>query len=224
MISSISTILTLFLLIFLPSDAMSLNKAHNWNTGRNSHEMAAKAEQYHIVSMDDKYERTKETKGLLIKNFDLDLDSNGKDESVMVTSYVDLSGNQDTKVYIDSSPKPVFTETGSFYAMKTHKIDNSPISISELQLQSGQSINTLFYIYRKGKLVRVPVSTERPPSWHGISSRNSPEFKDIDNDGTQELLAYYNFLSDATRKVEVYKFNGKIFNKIQEYEEANPDR
>lgn len=224
MIFSFIIVSTLFLRVFLPSLAMSLNKTHDWNTGDISQEKPLEAESYLIDSNDNKYERNKETESVQVQNFDLDLDSNGKNERVMIKSHSELSGNQNTEVYIDSSSKPALAETGSLYSIRTHKMDNSNNYITELQLQTGQSINTLFYIYRKGKLERIPVSTEKPLFWHGIISRNSPEFKDADQDGELELLAYYNFLYDPTRKVEVYKFNGKAFNKTQEYEEVIPDK
>ncbi len=43
-------------------------------------------------------------------------------------------------------------------------------------------------------------------------SRNIPEFRDINKDGNLELLAYYNFLNDPTRTVEVYEYSDGSFN------------
>ena len=159
----------------------------------------------------------------LFWNFILDLDANGKNEEVVIKSYPGFPGNQNTEVYINSGSKPVLTEVGSFYTINTHKMDDSGRYITELQLQTGQSLNTLFYTYRKGKLEMVPISTEKPSSWHGIISRNSPKLGDINNDGVLELLVHYNFLYDPTRRVEIYRFDGKTFTMVEEYEEPNSD-
>lgn len=206
--------------IFFPFPGKNSAVINDWNSENISQEEEIIIEPVDMNIGDSNYEKNKRTEKPKVSNFTLDLDYNGKNERVVVKSYPGIPGDQNTEIYINSSSKPILTEIGSFYAIKTHKMDNSNQHITELQLQTGQSFNTLFYIYQKGKLERISVSTEKPPSWYGIISRNSPEFEDINSDGTLELLAYYNFLYDATRKVEVYTFNGKAFNKIQEYEEA----
>lgn len=215
-------LITLLFSVFFPSPILTVDSSYNQNIENSPQEAEVEAEPYRVDVDYSNYEKNKEIEGPDISNFALDLDYDGKNETVVVKSYPGIPGDQNTEVYIDSSSQPVITEIGSFYAIKTHKMDNSNRSITELQLQTGQSINALFYMYKKGKLERVPVSTEKPPSWHGIISRNLPEFKDVDGDGTLELLAYYNFFNEPTRTVEVYTFTGSVLQKINEYEEPNP--
>ncbi len=155
-----------------------------------------------------------------VENLSIDLDGNGTNEEVNIKSHLDSHGDQKTEIYIDSKNRPIFTEAGSFFALNVHKMNTTGNYVTELQLQTGQSLNTLFYSYHNRELTRLSVSTENPPLWHGIMSRNFPEFKDIDNDGELELLAYYHFLYDHKKTVEVYKYNGNFFELIQKYEES----
>lgn len=222
MIFSLFFLTPLFFAVLFPFPSMTVANINDWKSEVTSQE--EKAELYHVDVDHNNYDKNKKIEKPEALNLIIDLDHNGKNESIVVKSYPSIPGGQNTEIYINSNSRPALTEIGSFYSIRTHKMNHSDHCITELQLQTGQSINTLFYIYRKGKLERVSVSTEKPSSWHGIVSRNSPELKDIDNNGTLELLAYYNFLYDSTRTVEVYKFNGKSFNKTQEYEEAIPDK
>lgn len=95
-----------------------------------------------------------------------------------------------------------------------------------VEILSGKTINTIIYKFVAGVLTRVPVSIEKPGLWgfYGIASRNSPEFRDLDGDGRLEMLAYYRFFPpEMRRKVEVYKFNGRIFDLVRKYEEKMPE-
>ncbi|MFZ5376205.1 MAG: hypothetical protein ACOZAN_00855 [Patescibacteria group bacterium] len=222
MIFSLFSLTPLFFSVLFPSPTITVANVNDWRSDVTSQE--EKAEPHHVGVDYSNYDKNKKIEEPEVSNWILDLDHNGKNESIVVKSYLSIHGDQNTEIYINSNSQPVLTEIGSFHSIEIHKMDNSGHYIVELQLQTSQSINALFYLYQKGKLERVSVSTEKSPSWHGIISRNSPELKDIDNDGTLELLAYYNFLSDPIRKVEVYKYNGKSFNKTQEYEEVIPDK
>ena len=213
-----AVIILLSFVFFLPSTG-SMKSTKDWSTENTSKEESSITKIERIDFDYNNYSTKKEIEPPKIWNLTLDLDANGKKETISIQSYPGFPGDQETKIYIDSNTEPAITEIGYFYAIQTDKIDNSHY-ILQLQLQTGQSINTLFYTYQKGQLIRVPVSTEKPNSWHGIISRNIPELKDIDNNGVRELLVYYNFLHDPTRKVEVYKFDGGAFIKTQEYEEA----
>jgi hypothetical protein len=155
----------------------------------------------------------------------LDFNQDGKLEKISIYSTLGKEiGDENTKIYINDSKKSVLDLGGYFDGMQVHRIDSQGHPVLEVRTLGGHSIDTTFYTYKNNNLTIVPVSTAKPPSFYGIISRNRPEFKDVDKDGEPELLAYYNFLYDPTRKVEVYKFNGKTFNKTQEYEEANPER
>ncbi|MCL5003865.1 MAG: hypothetical protein M1352_01185 [Patescibacteria group bacterium] len=95
-----------------------------------------------------------------------------------------------------------------------------------VEVITGKTVGTIVYKFVGGVLSRIPVSTEVPGTWgfYGISSRESPEFKDIDDDGKLEMLAYYRFFPpEKRRRVEVYKFTGSVFQKIKEYEEKMPE-
>lgn len=197
--------------LFLPSTT-KVDNANDWNTENISKETEN-------VDYTD-YLTRKETDDPKVWNITLDIDNNGKNDEIVVKSYPGFPGDQNTELYISQDKLPLLTEIGYFNGMQMYKMDTLGHHILELQLLTGQSINTLFYTYEKGKLNRVSVSTENSPSWYGIVSRNPPELKDIDNDGVLDLLAYYNFLYDPTRTVEVYKFKGHSFTKIKEYEEV----
>lgn len=95
-----------------------------------------------------------------------------------------------------------------------------------VEIITGKTINTIVYKFVAGVLTRVPVSTEKPGPWgfYGVASRNSPEFKDLDGDGILEMLAYYrHFPPENSRTVEVYKFNGRSFELVRNYEEKMPE-
>lgn len=206
---------------FSPFSEKSFTVINSWDTENSPEEEEAIIEPMYVSTAESNYEKNKKTEVL---NFSLDLDDDGKNEKIIIKSNLGFPGDQNTEVYINSDKQPEITEIGSFYSIRTHSMGTFKQDIIELQVQTGQSINTLLYTYRNGRLERVPVSTEKPPSWFGIISRNSPEFKDIDDDGSPELLAYYSFLYDLTRKVEVYSFDGKVFVKVHEYEESVSER
>ena len=95
-----------------------------------------------------------------------------------------------------------------------------------VEVITGKTVGTVVYRFVDGILSRIPTSEDilGPRPSYGISSRVSPEFKDVDGDGILEMLAYYRFFPpEEKRKVEVYKFTGVLFQKIKEYEEKMPE-
>lgn len=91
----------------------------------------------------------------------------------------------------------------------------------EIQTSSGHSLNSLLYQYRNGQLARISVSTENPPYYEGIVSRNAPEFRDLDGDGVQEMLVYSRYFPPRSqRQIEVYKFVSNSFVKTTSFKEA----
>lgn len=219
MIFSLIITAMLFFLVLFPQPTIGVGDANEWNTEDTFKEEEIEAETWHVDADYDSYLARKETESPEVWNLVLDLDADGKNEEITIKSYPGFPGDQNTELYINHKTQPTLIETGYFDNMQTHRMDVVGRHILKLQLLTGQSLNTLFYTYQNGELNRVSVSTEKPPSWYGIVSRNDPELKDIDNDGVLELLAYYNFLYDSTRKVEVYRFTGSAFNKIKEYQE-----
>lgn len=118
----------------------------------------------------------------------------------------------------------------SFYGWlsSAYSVDLEKDGQDELVVEviTGKTIGTVVYKFTGGILSRIPISTEKPGprGFYGISSRNSPEFKDLDDDGILEMLAYYRFFPpEKKRTVEVYKFNGRIFDLVRKYEEKMPD-
>lgn len=100
-------------------------------------------------------------------------------------------------MYVNDATKPIMDMFGFFDGIQVHNMDNQKHRVLAINLLTGHSINTLFYAMKKGKVYRVPVSSEKPSAYYGIVSRNYPEFQDIDGDGTLELVAHYGFLYDA---------------------------
>lgn len=151
-----------------------------------------------------------------------DLDQNGETEKISIISTLGEGvGNENTKIYLNNSPEPFLNLNGYFDKIQTHIMNAQGIQILELRTIAGHSLETTFYIYKKGRLIIVPVSTAKPPYFYGIVSRNAPELKDLDGDGVLELLAYYrHFPPEKERTVEVYKFSGHDFTKTQKYEES----
>ena len=221
MISSFLIIAITISYILFPPSTVSIGKYNDWDIENIIQEEETEAGPSFEIN-NERHEEYKKTTPPDVQNVSLDLDGNNINEEIIIKSYPGFPGDQNTKIYINSSPQSVLTEVGDFYALNVHKMNNSKNYVTELQLQTGQSLNTIFYRYENEKLERVSVSTEKSPSWHGVISRNIPEFKDIDNDGSLELLAYYNFLYDSTRTVEVYEYAGLAFNLVQKYEEKTP--
>lgn len=208
-----STIIFSFILFPLPT--LTVGNTNDWNTEDISQDEEIEIELIGFKMDNGQYEESKKITPPSIHNFSYDLDGNGTEEKIIIKSYPGFPGDQNTEIYINSNSEPSFVEVGAFFAFNIHRMDKAGNHVTELQLQTGQSLNALFYTYHDGEIERVSVSTENPPSWHGIISRNIPEFKDIDQDGNLELLAYYNFLNDPARAVEVYEYNGGFFNLIQ---------
>lgn len=155
---------------------------------------------------------------LEIRSYDLDIDGN-KDQ-ILFHSYQTEPGSWQTNVFINQQTIPKLTLKGFFKESRMYDISQDNFRVLEIEIIEGKSINSLIYNSQNGKLIRIPVSTEKPPSFIGIVSRNSPEFKDIDDDGVLEMLVYYRlYPPEKKRTVEVYKFSGEIFKKYQEYEE-----
>lgn len=129
-----------------------------------------------------------------------------------------------TDVYVNNSTTSQLSLDGFFYNAYTVDINKDGKDELEVETESGHSLNSLIYKYLRGRLERIPVSTENPKGWEGIVSRNTPEFKDVNKDGLLEMLAYYRFFPpEKRRKVEVYKFTGLLFQKVREYEEKMPE-
>lgn len=158
----------------------------------------------------------------VVLNKSFDLDSDGRNEKLTIKSGIGLPGEEYTIIYLNDSQKPTLHLYGFFDSINVHTMDTFRHKVVEVRVLTGQSINMLAYAYQGGDLVRIPISTEKPPNYLGIVSRNYPEFKDIDEDGILELLAYYHFLGDTKRTVEVYTFKHNMFQKSRDYEEAVP--
>ena len=157
----------------------------------------------------------------LEKSFDLDRD--GVVEKIAVFSTLGKEiGDEITTITINNDKQPTLKLSGYFDDMQVHTINPQGQKILELSTIEGHSINTTFYNYVGGRLSVVPVSTAKPPSFYGIVSRNAPEMKDVNGDGVLELLAYYYFVADTKRTVEVYTFKHNMFQKDREYEEPVP--
>lgn len=155
------------------------------------------------------------------RNFDLNAD--GKKETFIIESDPGFPGAQYTRVYLNKEKEPTLTLVGYFDNMFLHQI-NKTQKVLEIRVLTGQSIDTTFYKYLKGKLIHLLVSTTKSPSYYGIVSRDYPELKDIDGDGVFELLAYYSLFSpEGKRWVELYEYNGQGFDLVKEYEEDMPE-
>lgn len=155
-----------------------------------------------------------------VRLYDLDID--GNKEQIAFHSYQIGSGSWQTNVYVNKQATPQLTLRGFFKESHVYDIKDN-FRILEIELIGGKSVNSLVYKSQNGKLIRIPVSTEKPPGFIGIVSRNLPEFKDMDNDGVLEMIAYYRlYPPEKKRTVEIYKLSGKIFMKYQEYEEETP--
>ncbi|MBU0579156.1 hypothetical protein KJ628_04275 [Patescibacteria group bacterium] len=216
-----SFIIIILLLTLFSAPTLSVSHTNKWSQEDTSQEQEIEIEQTiptYSKNAYNNYLYSKEYDPPQTLDMTLDLDGNNKNEKITVKSYPGFPGDQNTKIYINNSSQPTLNEVGYFHNLTTHQIGKSN-HIVQLQLLTGQSINSLFYVYRQEKLTRIPVSTEKSPNYYGIVSRNSPELKDIDGDGTPELLAYYYFFNDPTKVVEVYKFIDSAFLLEQKYEE-----
>lgn len=156
-------------------------------------------------------------------NHAYDLDNNGQEESILFRSpAIDLSDGT-TSIYINGQKEPELILKGYFRDSKIFDIKKG-LRILEVEVMTGKSVNSIIYRYQDGKLVRVPVSTEKASYFIGVVARNTPVFQDIDGDGMLEMLAYYrHFPSEKKRTVELYTFNGEQFEKQKEYEEETPE-
>jgi len=156
-----------------------------------------------------------------IRHYDLDLD--GMEELIHIRSSLVTLEDGVTNIFINDQKTPELTLKGYFENSRVYDIKKG-LRVLEIAVTTGKSINSVIYKYEKSKLVRIPVSTEKAPSFEGVVSRNYPEFKDVDNDGVMELVVYYrHFPFEKERTVELYKFNDDIFQKYLEYEEVTEE-
>ncbi len=155
----VSTIILSFILFPLPT--LTIDNTNDWNTEDTSQKEEIEVEPINFEVDNKQYKEYKKTIPSSIQNFSYDLDGNGTDEKIIIKSYPGFPGDQNTEIYINSNPNPIFTEVGSFYSLNVHKMDNTRNYVTELQLQTGQSLNALFYSYQDGELERVPVSTQK---------------------------------------------------------------
>lgn len=147
-------------------------------------------------------------------------------------------GSKINKVFIESHPleEPIIGQTDIFlgderelqfslkgYLYDAHSLDlnNDDKEELEIEITTGQLGNTTIYHYQNGRLKPIPTHTKKQESISGVTSYHIPRFKDIDSDGVLEMLSYHTaFPFDEIGWLEVYKFNGLQFMKIDEYEET----
>lgn len=123
-------------------------------------------------------------------------------------------------LYFGHEQQPRISFKGYFYGRNFYDITGNGTEYLEILLLQGQLVNSQLFKYLDGKLERVPVSTEKPPTFFGIVASGIPEYQDLDGDGTKEMLVpHRHYPPEAKRTVEVYKYTGQIFQKEREYEE-----
>lgn len=127
-----------------------------------------------------------------------------------------------TEIFIDQSINPILSLNGFYYDSKLINLDaRKSVNLFLIQLNGGgKLLNSLVYRYQDGSLTRIPVSTEKLGGYLGTESSGGAEFIDIDKDGILEMLVYHRHYPPETQRiVELYKFNGEVLEKTQEYEE-----
>ena len=154
--------------------------------------------------------------------YNLDLDN--KQETVHFYTKEIEFGDWKTDIFVNDFTKSLLTidgllRNGSSYDISTN-IRTLVLEISA----GGKLINSLLYRYQDGKLIRIPVITDSSNESWDIWSSGGTDFIDTDSDGIKEMLVYHrHYPPQVRRTVEVYKFDGKIFHKYQEYEETTPN-
>ena len=154
----------------------------------------------------------------------LSLREGDKNELVTLTSYTIGSFQGGTDIYIRSSKIPQFSLVGFFRQAYQTDIENDGNDELVVEVETGHSIDTSFYKYSNGNLNKILISDGSPTINGSVTKRNIPEFKDVEGDGSLEMFVYYRFFPPEKRRtVEVYKFNGQKFLKVNEYEESTAD-
>lgn len=156
------------------------------------------------------------------REYDLDLD-NKKEIIYFHTNEVEF-GDWSTDIFVKDLTKPMLTVDGLLKSDSIYDISDN-IRILELEISAGgKLINSLLYQYQNGKLIRIPVIADSSSQLWDIWSSGGTEFKDLNNDTTLEMFVYHrHYPPEAERTVEVYKFDGKSFQKNSEYEESIMD-
>lgn len=154
------------------------------------------------------------------------LRADGREHRISVRSFPIEPFPETADVFVDDAPEPVISFKGELDNFYVLDIDDDANQELVVELIQGKLINLNVYKYKNNSLERITVSTEKPGPYGylGTVTRSSPEFKDLDGDGSLELFAYYSKkVPQKKRRVEVYKFNGSGFDKIQEYEEPTEE-
>lgn len=153
------------------------------------------------------------------REYDLDLDN--KKEVIYFRTNEVAFGDWTTEVFVNEVVKPALTVDGLLKNISVNDISNN-FRILELVISGGgKLINSHLYKYQNGKLIRIPIITSSQNQIWDIWSSGGTEFKDLNKDGVMEMFVYHrHYPPEAKRTVDVYKFNGGIFKKYREYEEA----
>lgn len=110
-----------------------------------------------------------------------------------------------TDVYVRNEEIPRLTLNGYYRNSKFHNFGVNGTQYLEILLLSGKLINSQLYDYSSGQLKKIFPLKE-------IWASADPEYKDINGDGTKEMLVYHQLgLLGEPRTIEVYNItNGRL--------------
>lgn len=141
-------------------------------------------------------------------------------DKITLKSYFPDPFHEKTEAYVNNQKLSQIMVDGILFQDYPLDIEGDKNQELVLQVMSGELINSLVYRYDGDRLIRIPVSTEKPPYYYGTVTHNAPLFKDEDGDGVMELFVYYAHGEPiAKRTVEVYKYTKGGFNLVRKYEE-----
>lgn len=159
----------------------------------------------------------------LNKELDVSIKERGNTESIIIKSYLKELFDGKIDIYSASTNKLLASTNGLIWKAFPVDIENDKNEELVVQAETGQSVDTSIYKYLNGNLKKIQISNGAAV-YESTTTRNPPEFKDTDKDGKLEMFVYYRFFPpEKRRRVEVYKFNGQKFTKINEYEETTDD-
>ncbi|MEK7611175.1 MAG: hypothetical protein AAB486_02235 [Patescibacteria group bacterium] len=154
----------------------------------------------------------------------MNLKEKGQVIPIRIKSYVTDNFEGKTDIFVNSDSTILTSLHGLLQNSYAIDIENNGDEELVVGVVSGKLGNTTFYRYQNDQLIPVPTHTGKQEGLSGTTSYHFPRFKDIDSDGVLEMLSYHTaFPFDEIGGLEVYKFNGMKFMKIDEYEETTQD-
>lgn len=158
---------------------------------------------------------------VLTKEFDLD--NNGIKERLYFHRTRVEPFAYYTDVVIEGTYKPSLVIPDYFWEAEEYQV-NKNLRVLLTQSQTGHIVSIMVYKYNDGVFSQIPIKTDEYINKDQGDVGSDAEMKDMDSDGTLELLIYFrHYPPEKKRTVKIYKFDGQVFTKTESYDQKTEE-